>query len=268
MNDSSSNEQEPREGDPTADVRHTESVSRRPFVWPLALVVAATLAFLAMNYAPKPYVVPEKVAQISMNSSQEAQREAAETTLHVHWQNSLIALGLAGACIGLSSVFVVPWQTTGRAVLSVVGCLVVGAVCGILAVVLAFLLREQFSAGGSLASLATDEESLLPDLTVWVLMSVLLALPTAFALLAGGERMLSQKVMAVPLAGFLTGLLVPIGISLLLPGERTSDIPPQGLLVTGVWMVALAIFLLLLTTFTGARTPKSREASVATETPA
>lgn len=268
MSDSLTNDQEPtttvHEANPPPPV--TDSPSRS--IWLLALLVSAALAVAAMNYAPQPYIIPERLANLGLNTPPEVQRESEEVLLQVLWRNSLIAFGLAGACLALPSVLMVHWQKTGWAVLAVIGSIAAGAVCGMLAVVLAFALREQFSPGGWLASLAADDQAMLPDLILWVVMSVFLAFPVALALLVAGESLFSQKVTAVPLAGLLTGLLMPIGVSLLLPAAKTSDVPPQGLLVTGGWMAVLAIFLFLLTTFTGSKRSKLSEESVTAENPA
>lgn len=268
MSDAPQDDQEPVVTTADASVPSATATSRSPWLWPLALFVAASLAVIAMNYTPRPYAIAQKWLDVGPTSSMELQREAVVQIRYVHWQNSLVAFAVAGACLGLASLFMVRWQNTGRAVLSVIGCVAVGGVCGILAIVVGFALSEQFMTGGFLSSLAADEESMVPDLLIWMAMSVLLALPAGLALLLAGEPLFSQKVVAVPLAGVLTGLLLPIIVSLVLPAEKTSIVPPQGLLVTSMWMGTLAIFLLLFTTFTGSRAAKPAETSVAAGTPA
>lgn len=216
-------------------------------VWAVALIVSAALAVLAINFSPTPFKLPAKYETADLSMPGPAQEEAARAFMLKEWKNSLLAYTIAGLALGFPAVVVVRGCGAGRSIGLISASLVFGAFCGVMAASLGSIISEKMLSAGY------DFESMVPDITVWIVMSMVLALPAAMSLVVGGERLLSQKVIAIPMGGLLTGVVVTIGVSLFLPSANTSKIPPTGIVLTVVWFAVLVCMILLLSTFTGAR---------------
>jgi hypothetical protein len=228
-----------------------------PGRWAVALLIGTLLAIVLLNVAPQPFELSEEMAAVNVGSPTAKQIEAQQAGLLVLRKNATIGYALAGGALGLGALLVVSWRRPGRALLTVVGSVIGGSLLAIAAVWLAGFVFNQFEIDGMFAELGADDQSMVPELAVWVALSVMMALPVGLILLFGGEPLLSQRMMAVPLAGLVTGLLFPIAISLLLPKENSAGFPPEGWTLTGIWLATLALFLFLLTTMTGARQVKT-----------
>jgi len=216
-------------------------------VWAIALIVSAALAVLAINFSPAPFKLPAKYETVDMAMPGEEQEEAARAFLLKEWKNSLLAYAIAGLALGLPAGAVVRGCGVSRSIGLVFTSLIFGAFCGAIAASLGSIISEKMRSAGY------DFESMVPDITVWSVMSMVLALPAAMSLVVGGERLLSQKIMSIPMGGLLAGVAVTIGVSLFLPSANTSRIPPMGMVLTAVWLAVLVCMILLMSTFTGAR---------------
>lgn len=239
------------------------SRERHPGLWAVALLVSAALAALSINYAPRFFQLPEEFRSVGPTHPAEMQQEAKAMTKQNTWWNTLVAYTLAGALFSLCSLFVAPWRSPGRASLAVVGCLAVGIVGGALVAIVGFAVREHLDAG----FLGLNELPIVADLITWMVVSILMALPVAAALLISGKKSPTQEAIMIPVAGVIMGLLFPVIVSLLLPNANTAEFPPYDSSMIGAWMLLLAVTLWVLTTFTGTESPKQTHASEATEEP-
>ena len=96
------------------------------------------------------------------------------------------------------------------------------------------------------------------DTCVYMLTSVVLALPVCLVVLVGGGKHLAQKAMSIILAGGVAGLLTPMAVSVTVHTSQTNEFPPAGLALTAIWMIALASMIFVFSTFTGTRVPKGK----------
>jgi len=234
-----------------------------PGRWAVALLIGTVLASVLMNVAPQPFAISEELAAVGVGSPLEKQIEAQQAGLRVRRQNASIGYALAGGALGLCSLFVVSWRRPGQATSTVAASVVGGALLGVAAVWVAGFMFNQFGRGGMFAEIGANDQSMVPELAVWLVLSAVMALPAGLVLLLRGTPLLSQRMMAVPLAGLITGLLFPVAISLLLPKENTAAFPPEGGTLTASWLATLAVFIFLLTTMTGSRKAKTLAPSAA-----
>lgn len=216
-------------------------------VWAIALVLSAVLAVVAINFSPAPFKLPAKYETADLAMPGPEQEEASKAFLLKEWRNSVLAYAIAGLALGLPAVVAVRGCGVGRSIGTICASLVFGALCGVIAASSGSIISEKMRSAGY------DFESMVPDITVWSVMSMVLALPAAMSLVVGGERLLSQKVMSIPLGGLLAGIVVTIGVSLFLPSANTAKIPPTGIALTVVWFAVLVSMVLLMSTFTAAR---------------
>lgn len=214
--------------------------------WVIATIVSAVLAVLALNFAPAPFSVEAKYETADLSATEAEMEEAAKAFELKEWKNALFAYAVAGFALGIPAIAVVPRIASGKSIGLILASLVFGALCGLIAVSLGTAISLKMRA-------SYEFESMVPDLTVWSIMSFVLALPAAMSLVIAGERLLSQKVMSIPLGGVLAGILVTIGVSLFLPSANTYKIPPSGFALTLTWFTVLVGMILLMSTFTGAR---------------
>lgn len=236
---------------PAADDPSAPAAAAGKTAWVVSLILSAVLAVTALNFTPAFFELPAEFASVDPSSSPEQQEAASQAYLKKEWNNALSTYAIVGICLALPCVVASRRYGVGGAIGASVASLVFGLLCGVLAVSLGTIIAQQMRAAGY------DLESMVPDILAWGIMSATLALPAALSLVIGGEKPFSQRVVSIPLAGILTGIVVTIGVSLFLPSANTSKIPPFGLTLTAVWFAVLIGLILVLSTFTGSRKPKT-----------
>lgn len=224
-----------------------------PWRWGASLLVAAVAAWAALNFNPIHFDFPPELYGVDQYHPIEMQREAAAKEVELYWKNSLAELGLAGLCFGAVTLLSPPRVDFRRRLILGTAALAFGIACGLLATALGTAVRGYFDSGAGLTMLDENNRKMMADIVVYALTSVLLVLPVAPAVLASGERQKGQKVLAVPLAGVATGLLLPLIASFMLPAAPTHTFPPEGLGLTALWLALLAGLVFLFTSLTDSR---------------
>lgn len=94
---------------------------------------------------------------------------------------------------------------------------------------------------------------MLGDILSYAAMSALVALPSAALFLLSPSPRSRQKWVAVPLAGGVAGVLIPIIVSYAFPTLKTDATPPTGMVLTALWLVVLVVVVFGLSVTTGSR---------------
>jgi hypothetical protein len=229
--------------------------------WSLAILVAGVVGWLAYSYPPMAWRVPDSMLHIGALSpaSEQAKLKAVENANL--WKNTLMKFSMAGLGLGVVGI-ILNARNFGRRWPAALGTLISGAVSGALAGTLGLLLRQYLDLDHPLPLVSADMRPLLADGLVFSLISILLLVPVSVLLLFQPLKSDRHKAFAVPLAGVLTGLLVPIAGAMLLSGyTNTSFFPPTGVGLTVLWFAAMAIFAVLVVAYHGHKPNKAAAAA-------
>ncbi len=223
--------------------------------WGVGFVIAASAAWVLLNYTPIEFDLPKELQGVDMYSPPKVQAAEKTQSAVLYWKNNFIKLGLVGLCFGAVPFLAAVGTGRRRWVAGGVG-LVVGVTCGLLVVVVGTYLRRRFDSGGYLPFVGNDTRALVADAGIFMSASVLLTLPIALAVLVGGGKQSGQKAISILLAGAVTGLVVPLVASILFPASQTNQFPPNGLALTATWLAVLSGVAFAFVTVTGARSAK------------
>jgi hypothetical protein len=142
----------------------------------------------------------------------------------------------------------------GRQWLPVVVTLVSGIVGGVLAGALGLMLHRYLALGHPIPLVSEATRPLVCESAVFSVISMISLLPISVLLFFQPEKSERHKAFTVPLAGILTGLLVPFTAAIVLPADTTSSFyPPAAIGLTLLWFVALGLLTLLVVVFLGQR---------------
>jgi hypothetical protein len=239
--------------------RETDSGTRAPASlpttrWFAGLILAAILGWVATEYPPVEYTLPDRLTAGTVANSPELQAEANAMEMENNRKSAMMILGLIGIAFGTVPVLFCFISSPKRLVIGIPVGIVIGAVCGVIAALLAIMAKQQF---GEVDPAAIEEPSMYGDIAIFGAMSVMLAIPAATVLLIGKVAEMTQKLVALPLAGLVTALAMPIIASFLFPKIKTDSIPPAGPWFSLTWLLVLALLIGLLTSMTGGKRSKA-----------
>lgn len=221
--------------------------------WLLGLLVAAVVGWLGMHYWPSRYELAPELMTGTVANNPALQLRASVEGAEVNYKNGRINLMLVGVAFGAVPPLVCFFGGVPRVLGGAVLGALLGIGCGVVAMWAAVTIQGQFAPAEGADPLA--ETSMTGDLLAFVAIGVLSALPAAGMLLMGPGSNLRQKAVAVPLAGGVAGALTPVIASLVLHKEKTDVIPPTSMLMSGFWLLLIAVAIYALGNATGAKKP-------------
>lgn len=227
------------------------TLGKRPLI--AAVFIAGFLGWLAYSYPPKTWYVPNSMSHIGPLSSASDQAILAANEKGNLWKNSLLKFTLAGLAIGFSGLILHGTQLSRRWV-TVIVVLVCGVVSGALAGSLGLIVRQYLDREYPIPLIGQGSRALAADVIVFALTSTLLLGPIAVLLLLQNDKADRQKASAVPLAGILSGLIVPLVSALALSGyTNTSLFPPAGAGLQAIWFGTMTAVTLVVVVFVGGK---------------
>jgi hypothetical protein len=215
--------------------------------WALGLATAAIIGWLAINFFPLRYSLPEELTAGTVANSPELQAEASRLEAENDFKNGLIGLTLVGIAFGLFPAIFAGGGSSKMIMGSIAGA-IVGGLCGAAAMMAAQGLKQAFAAP---EADDLEQPSMWGDIFVYVGTSILIAIPAGLVFLFRPSPTAIQKFTAVPLAGLVAGLLLPILASLALPWVKLDAVPNPDLALSGLWLGLIAALLFAFTTMTG-----------------
>lgn len=230
----------------------------RKLPWTLAILLAGLAGWLAYTYPPMQWRINDPVLlNIGALSpaSEQAKLKAVEDANQ--WKNTLLMFSMAGLGIGLVGL-ILNARNLGQRWPAAVTTLLSGVIGGALAGALGLLFRRYLDHDHPLPFVSAQMRPLFADGLVFALISILLLLPVSVLLLFQPLKSDRHKAFAVPMAGVLTGLFVPMASALLLSGyTSTNTFPPVGIDLTLMWFACMAILTAFIVAYHGHRPDKA-----------
>lgn len=220
--------------------------------WAISVLAAAVIGWGAVNFLPVLPRAPEKYEGVDMYSPQDLQDEAEEYFLKAKGDKRMRLMTILGGCLGLAPLIFFAqtrrqgWMVGG--VVALVAGIGLGAACG----VAGYQLRQALGPEAEIPFVNDDNRLVVVDAIVYVATSALLVLAIGIGFVLSAEEQKIQRSLAILLAGALGGGLVPI-LSVVLPKAQTNLFPPEGLMLTAVWLLTIALLVALLPTATGSK---------------
>ncbi len=228
--------------------------------WVIAMLISGLVAWVGYTYPPVTWRVPDQYADVGPLSSQEEQAEVAAIENANHWKNSILKFSIAGLGLGVFAL-VHDIRHLGKRWWAVLVTLMAGLLGGLLAAVVGMVVRRYFNQGYSIPLIGESIRPLVCDSLVLSIVSLLLVVPVSVFLCIQPVRSVRQKATVVPLAGVLTGVLVPVLASMVFPAAATNLFPPSGIGFTALWFVVLVGVTLTVVLFAGDK--RTKRAAVA-----
>jgi hypothetical protein len=225
-------------------------------LWTIAILLACGLAWLGYSFPPKHWMVPDDMSHIGALSPPEDLARLAVVVKANLWKNTWLKFSLAGLAIGTAGV-VLCMPNIGKKWPVALGMLICGLASGALAGTIGLMVRQYLDIDHPIPLISQEVRPLFCDSVVFSILSILLLLPVSLLLLLQPTKAERHKAISVPLAGLITGLVVPILSATLLPSTVTTDFfPPRDWHVTVLWFAILANTTLMVCVFMGSRKPK------------
>jgi hypothetical protein len=238
--------------------RSTDPVAVRKSQLAFAVVVAGVLGWLAYTWAPTVWTLSEELQNFGPlpSVSEQDQVHAAE---HLNlWKNSSLRFALTGLAIAASSL-VFYGSRIGRHLPAIATVLICGLAFGAIAGGVGLPIRNYLDRN-PIPVVSEEARPLFADGLMFALLSVHLLLPIAILLWLQPARTDRQRGWAVPFAGLLTGILLPVASALMLSSYvKTDDYPPGRTELTVLWFTMMTLMTLLVVTSTGARKRSTAE---------
>jgi hypothetical protein len=215
---------------------------------PVAIIVSSLLGCMGFWFGHRiEWTVPDSLAHVNAMSSTEELELLAATERSNLWNNSWMKYTLAGIGFGVG-LFLLGASRGPTA--GIIG-LILGPAFGWLAGVLGLMGWKWLDAGQVIPFIGEGVQPLVADSLLFAFVSIVMSLPFLILLQVFGDSELRQKAAAIPLAGLLTGLLVPFVGTLVLPTYASTGIFPfEAGSVSLLWFISLGALLLAMTTFT------------------
>jgi hypothetical protein len=225
--------------------RETASASLSLLGWGGGLFFSAIVAWACLNFVPPFFTLPERLTEGTVANSATLQAEAAALSVTNDRNNAIISLAMAGVAFGVIPIIFCANGGMGKFLIGFPAGLVVGGVCGLTAALAAFAVRDFLGIGEP--DLADEEPSMYADVAIVAVQSAFVVLPAGLVFLVCRVAQWGQKMITVPLAGLVAGLLLPVVGSFLFPGVNNDAVPPKNLWFTLTWLLILATLVYLMT---------------------
>ena len=233
--------------------RETVSANFSVIGWGAGLLLAAVVAWAWLNFVPPFLTLPARLTAGTVANSADLQAEAAALSMTNDRNNAIISLAMAGVAFGVIPIMFCANGVVGKFLVGIPVGLIVGGVCGLMATLAAFEVRDFFGIGDP--DLADEEPSMYADVAIVAVQSALVVLPASLVFLISRGAQWAQKMITVPLAGMVAGLLIPVVGSFLFSGVKNDAVPPKDLWFTLTWLLILATLVYLMTSVASKQPP-------------
>lgn len=224
-----------------------------------AVVLAIILGWAFNTFVPTLFHTPEHLLGVDSYSPQELIDELETVAPVVQRNNSLVHFGSLCLAFGLVPMLLSCCSEMPRRLLPSLAGIIAGIVLGPVTYWAGSSLRQRIDFD-TLPLLGDVSESMSGDVLVLAVVSVMISLPAFIGMLCMAVPGMTDKAIAVPLAGLVTGLIFPILASLLIPSGKTNVLPLDDGAMLGLWLGLLGVVMILLMTTVGApkagRTPR------------
>ena len=171
-------------------------------------------------------------------SSKELQEELGVAKMDKRFRNSVTKFALLGGCFGLASLFFLVKRPA-----MVVLCVSTGLASGAFAGTIGYYLFGYIERGGSIPGVDDGLIPLVLDSIIMTVGSWALAIPTGMVLLLARPKTQPWDPKLLFVAGLVSGVSIPIVMSVAFPGVRSDVFPPKGLQLTLVWLCVIGCLL-------------------------
>jgi len=221
--------------------------------WIVAILATGIIAWYGFSFPPKVWRVPDELSSVGALSPKADQDKLAAVNNENLWKNTLLKFGIAGSAFGLIGFFLLGSARNGFG--AAITSLLSGVVAGLATGTLGLLTRLYLNLDHPIPLISEQSRPLFCDMVVYAILGVGLLVPIVIQLCFQADSAERSKAYSVPLAGILSGLLVPIASALVLHGyTNTSTFPPESADLAALWLGALSVFALATIVFTGKRT--------------
>ena len=230
--------------------------------WIVAIVLSFGLGLVAYKYSPDVSDLPERLQNVPTMSPQSVLDEIRDVERANLWNETTLRFALVGTAIGLCGL-ILHLRELGRSVIQVVVPLISGGIFGALAGMAALGTREYFDTATTIPLVSEEMRAIFGDIVVFAAASLLLTLPIAVLLGLQRTKAARKKAPVVPLAGVLTGVIIPIAaVGVLSSHTKTDVFPPFNLELIILWFVTLAALTVLFVVFSGDRKPRTTATAI------
>ncbi len=221
--------------------------------WIVAIVATGIIAWLGFSFPPKVWRIPDELANVGALSPKADQEKLAVVNNENMWNNTLLKFSLAGSAFGLIGFFLIGSARNGIG--AAVTSLICGVIAGLAAGAIGLLTRRYLDLDHPIPMISDEARPLFCDMVVFAILSIVLLIPISAQLLFQSNSFDRGRAFSLPLAGILTGLIVPVTSAMILPGyTNTSQFPPAPADLTAVWFAVLTVLTLILVVYMGKRT--------------
>jgi len=231
----------------------------------VAIGLACALAWAGYSFPPKTWRIPDDMTNIGALSPKADQDRLAMTVNSNLWNNTLLKFSLAGFGLGTAGLIFASRNFRKYGAMAVV-TLLSGLAGGAAAGSIGLIVRKFLDLEYPLPFIGDASRPLVCDSAVFVIISTLLLIPIFILIFFQGTGKDRNKAFSIPLAGWLTGLLVAFLAATILPASTSTSIyPPAGRDLTLVWFATLALVTLILCVYRGSKQSAVSEATIREE---
>ena len=216
--------------DDATQVQSSPNEHLRFATWLLGIAFCSILAWVAYNFLPE-WDLPEKLKDVTVFSSKELQEELGVAKTDKRFRNSVTKFALLGGCFGLASVF---FLVRRPAMIPV--CVATGLASGALAGTIGYYLFVYIERGGSIPGVDFGLTPLVLDIIILTIGSWALAIPVGIVLLLARPKTQTWDPKLLFFSGIVSGVSIPILMSVAFPYIRSDVFPPKGLELTLAWL--------------------------------
>ncbi len=205
--------------------------------WLLGIAFSSILGWVICNFLPE-WDLPEHLMPVTGFSSKELQEELEVAKMEKRFRNSVTKFALLGGCFGLVSLFFLLKRPA-----MVLVCVATGLASGAFAGTIGYYLFGYIERGGSIPGIDVGLTPLVLDIIFLSLGSWALAIPAGMVhfLARPKTQIWDPKLLFV--AGIVSGVSIPIVMSVAFPYVRSDIFPPKGFEVTFVWLCVIGTLL-------------------------
>lgn len=235
---------------PTSATSSSMAASSSSLMWSVGMVLAAIISFLVLQFFPWQFSIPQEMLDEVEGNPMALTALESKMAPELEWNNGLLRLSIVGAIFGFVPMVLGGRRNAGSRIAFSLIAMLIGGLFG----AASLFLTDALATGVSESNWArTDDGS--PTMIVEMLkigvLSTLILLPACGGLLLSSVENSGQKALAVPVAGVLTGLALPLVATLAFPELRLEQIPPATITLTAMWLGLMSIFGILLPKLTG-----------------
>lgn len=205
--------------------------------WLLGITFCSILGWVVYNFLPE-WDLPEHLMQVTVFSSKELQEELGVAKIDMRFRNSVTKFAMLGGCFGLSSLFFLVKRPA-----MVLVCVASGLASGAFAGIIGYSLFGYIERGGSIPGVDDGLIPLVLDIIILTTGSLALAIPAGMVFLLARPKTQTWDPKLLFVASIVSGVSIPIVMSLAFPYVRSDVFPPKGLELTLVWLCVIGALL-------------------------